>query len=131
MACLLLSSNVLPLHAMEMPVPADFVGDWVPQKLSCQSPVRLRIEPSSVSFVNGRDMQRFTNLDLCHTCEGGAQYRGDVVWLTPDSESDKAVPFTVRFNNNEQHGITVVEIEQATLKKRFPLHNVMLRKCAH
>lgn len=130
MTCLPALCFALPLHAEQTQVPHEFLGDWVPRKLPCLSPVRLRVEPKSVSLVNDNDTQRFTNLDLCRTCEGGFHYQGKVVWLTPAPDKNEATPFTVRFNENEQRGITVVEIEQDNLKKRFPLHNAKLRKCS-
>lgn len=129
MACLLVSCSAWPIHAEQIQVPHEFVGDWVPRKQSCDLPLRLRVEPKSVSLVNGRDVQRFTNLDLCRTCESGFHYQGNVVWLTPEPDKDGAVPFTIRFNENEQRGITLVEFEQDDLKRRFPLHNAKLRKC--
>lgn len=92
--------------------------------------MRLRIASTFVSLINGKDVQRFANPELCHTCVGGARYQGNEVWLTPKRDDDQSVPFTVRFNADEVEGVTVVELEDLTQKKHFPLHNVKLRKCA-
>jgi len=130
LACLLLSCSAQSLQAAPSPVPSEFTGDWVPQKQPCHSTLRLRVASVFVSLINGKDVQRFANPELCHTCAGGARYQGNEVWLAPGPGDDEATPFTVRFNANEEKRITVVEIEDYALKKRFPLHNVKLRKCA-
>jgi hypothetical protein len=119
----------LPVLAIEFPVPAEFIGEWVPVGGSCNANSRLRVESNTVILVNGTDSQPFGNLDLCFSCEGGARYSGLVVWLLPEFKQGGRTPFTVRFNAKEEKGITVVEIERDDLKQRFPLHNVKLRKC--
>jgi hypothetical protein len=119
----------IPVLAVERPVPAEFVGEWVPVGSSCDANSRLRVESKSVSLVNGPDSQQFGNLDICFSCEGGARYNGMVVWLLPEFNHGARTPFTVRFNANEEKGITVITIERDDLKKRFPLHNVKLLKC--
>jgi hypothetical protein len=71
-------------------------------------------------------------LNICYSCEGGAQYSGEVVWLLPEFHSGNGVQFTVYFNANEEKGITVLQFEKEekeNIKKRFPLHDVKLRKC--
>jgi hypothetical protein len=119
----------LPAIAVEPPVPAEFLGEWVPVESSCQATSRLRVESTTVTLVNGSDSQEFGNLDLCHSCEGGAGYGGVVVSLLPEFNKGAPAPFTVRFNANEETGITVVKIKRDDLGKRFPLHNVKLYKC--
>ena len=119
----------LPALAVEIPVPVDFIGEWVPVGSSCNADSRLRVESNSVTLVNGSDSQQFGNLDLCLSCEGGARYNGSVLWLLPEFNKGGRTPFTVRFNAKEEKGITVVEIERDDLNKRFPLHNMKLHKC--
>jgi hypothetical protein len=119
----------LPVFAVASAVPAEFVGEWVPVGSSCQAINRLRVEPTTVTLVNGPDSQKFENLDICHSCEGGARYGGMVVWLLPEFSKGAPAPFTVRFNANEEKGMTVVNIKRDDLKKRFPLHNMKLYKC--
>jgi hypothetical protein len=115
--------------AAESTVPAEFIGDWVPIKASCESKTRLRVAPTTVTLVNGTDSQQFGNLDICYSCEGGARYNGEVVWLLPELNSADAVPFTVRFNANEEQGIAVVEIESSSIRSRFLIHDTKLHKC--
>jgi hypothetical protein len=117
-------------YAKEITVPVEFLGDWVRVKDSCESKIRLRVAPTSVTLVNGIDSEQFGDLDLCYTCEGGAQYNGEVVWLSPEFNSGNSAPFTVRFNANEKKGVAVVEIKMSSIKKRYPVHNKMLRKCS-
>ncbi len=118
-----------PVFAVEPPVPTEFVGEWVPVGSSCQATSRLRVESTTVTLVSGADSQKFEDLDLCHSCEGGARYGGVVVWLLPEFNNGAPAPFTVRFNANEEKGIAVVDIGRDDLKRRFPLHNVKLYKC--
>jgi len=119
----------LPALAVELPVPAEFIGEWVPVGSACNANSRLRVESTSVTLANGSDSQQFGNLDLCFSCEGGARYSGMVLWLLPEFNKGGRTPFTVRFNAKEEKGITVVEIERDALKERFPIHNVKLHKC--
>ena len=119
----------IPVLATELPVPAEFVGEWVPVGSSCNANNLLRVASNSVTLINGPDSRQFENLDICYSCEGGARYSGSVVWLLPEFSHGGRTPFTVRFNANEEIGITVVTIERDDLKKRFPLHNLKLHKC--
>lgn len=116
---------------VEPPVPKEFLGDWAPQGASCQSAPKLRVQSNLVVLLNGSDSQTFGNLDLCYSCEGGAQYSGEVVWLVPEFGKANPAPFTVYFNAKEEKGMTLVKIEKPDLKKRFPLHNIKLQKCAN
>ncbi len=129
LASLALLLAVISANAAESTVPAEFVGDWVSTKASCQSKTKLRILPTTVALFNGADSMQFGNLEICFSCEGGARYSGDVVWLLPEFNSADTKPFTVRFNAEEEKGVAVVDIESSNLKSRFPIHNKKLRKC--
>jgi len=127
----------------EEPLPEfhrDFIGDWVPKNASCKSALRFRVGPKRVVLVNGQKSRSFKirTGDYCMSCEGGARYSGQVIWLTPgmsdfaDSEySESSKPsFDIRFNADEKIGTTVLNMEQnPKLAKRFPLDGVELRKC--
>jgi hypothetical protein len=118
--------------AVGPPMPAEFVGDWVSKEAFCEATVRLRVEVDTVTLINGSDSQEFGDLHLCYSCEGGARYGGEVVWLMPEFNklgSAKRGPFTIRFNADEEKGITVIDIMDKSLKKRFPLHELKLIKC--
>ncbi len=99
----------LPVFAIESPVPDEFIGDWVPANGSCQSKIMLRVEKDSITLLNDSASKKFGNLDLCYSCEGGAQYNGEVVWLIPEFNSGKDAPFTVYFYTEERKGVTVID----------------------
>lgn len=121
----------MPVLAAELPVPVEFIGEWVPIGSSCAANSRLRVESNTVTLVNGSDSEQYGNLDLCFSCEGGARYSGIVLWLMPEFNKNKKAraPFIVQFNAKEEKGITIVDIVRDDLMKRFPLHNVKLHKC--
>lgn len=79
-------------------------------------------------LLNGDKSKSFGDLDMCYSCEGGAKYNGRVVWLMPESHKN-ITPFTVRFNADEKRGITKLDIQEADLKRQFPLHDVALKRC--
>jgi hypothetical protein len=119
----------LSANAAEPIVPPEFIGDWVPLKASCQSKTLLRVAPAAVTLLSGANSQQFGDIGICYSCEGGAQYSGEVVWLTPEFHSGSVAPFIVRFNANEEKGVAVVEIKSGNIKRRFPVHERKLRKC--
>jgi hypothetical protein len=41
-----------------------FLGEWVPAKARCTSPLRLIIEPQVVTFVKGADRAEYRKLAL-------------------------------------------------------------------
>ena len=49
-------------------VAAQFRGEWVPAKAACTSPLRLIIEPNTVTFVKGEDRAEYRKLEQCFTC---------------------------------------------------------------
>lgn len=80
-------------------------------------------------LINDKDSEAFEKIDLCYSCEGGAKYDGNVIWLTPESDTDSRVPFIAYLNAGEKMGVTVVDIDVSALKKRFPLDELELKKC--
>lgn len=115
--------------AVGPPIPEEFIGVWVPVGSSCQAKNKLHVKKDSVYLYNGSDTQQFGNIDICYSCEGGARYGGEVVWLMPEFNTGGQSTFTVYFNANEEHGISVVEMQNNDLMQRFPIHNVKLHKC--
>jgi hypothetical protein len=118
----------ISVNAAESTVPSEFLGDWVPSKASCKSKMRLHVASTTITLINGADSQQFGNIDVCHTCEGGAQYSGNVIWLSPEFNSGDA-PFMVRFNADEAMGVAVVDMESSSIGNRFPIYDMKLRKC--
>jgi hypothetical protein len=116
-------------HAFATEVPKEFLGYWVPQSASCQSGLRFRVEPSSVILQNGERKRTFGDLDVCYSCEGGAAYSGQVVWLVPEFNSNDLPPFTAYFNAGEKSGVTKLNIQEVEIQKAFPLHDLALKRC--
>lgn len=110
-------------------VPEEFIGDWVPSSSTCSSPIIFRVKSKAAVLINDKDSEAFEKIDLCYSCEGGAKYDGNVIWLTPESDTDSRVPFIAYLNAGEKMGVTVVDIDVSALKKRFPLDELELKKC--
>ena len=129
---LLLLLLFIPSLALAAPeVPTEFLGDWVPQSATCQSPLKFQVEAKRVLLINGSQSKIFGNIDVCYTCEGGAQYSGNVVWLLPEFGRKSNSSFTANFNAEEKLGVVKLAIENLDLKKQFPLHQVALKHCAN
>lgn len=131
-----------PLAARDT-IPPDFRGEWVPQRGSCDAPLRLIVAESTLTLANGKDRQTWGNVGV-PTSFFGPDYKGISAVALPDFDGDQ--PFTVYFNADEKKGITKVSIYidmgkprdaavariQAAAKAlatRFPLDDVPLRKC--
>jgi len=110
-------------------IPPEFRGVWVSSTQACSSKLKFAVDIKKVSFINGNDSSSFDEIDLCYSCEGGANYQGQVVWLTPKENSNNRVPFIAYFNANEKTGVTKIDIDDPELKKRFHLEEVTLKKC--
>jgi len=108
------------------PVPDDQVGEWVPAKGGCDSPLRLILVGNQAALVNGKDRVSHGNLGVTHSYFGQS-YQGISYVLMPDY--DKSQPYIVYFNANEKKGQTTVDISDASLKKRFPLEKMVLKRC--
>ena len=67
-------------------VALPFRGEWVPAKARCTSPLRLIIEPNTVTFVKGDDREEFRKLEQCFTCMGHDVT--DVTLLSTDAMGD-------------------------------------------
>ena len=110
-------------------IPLEFRGFWVPTSQACSSKLKFLVETNKVSFINDKDSINFNEVDLCYSCEGGANYQGRVVWITPKETSNNRVSFIAYFNADEKIGVTKIDIDDPDLKKRFPLEEVALKKC--
>jgi hypothetical protein len=114
--------------AVAADIPAEFKGTWKPQNKNCQGDAALVVNSDSFTLMGQGRRQRFSNIDLCYSCEGGARYAGIVVWATPMPSQGDA-PFIVKFNADEKKGVTVVEVGDEQLAKAFPLTGLPLQKC--
>lgn len=110
--------------------PSEFLGDWVPESMTCQSQLRFRIEAKRVVLINATQSKSFGNLDFCRSCAGGARYEGNIIFLIPEFGGKGASPFFAYLNADEKMGVVKLDIQNAQLKRQFPLDNVALKKCA-
>ena len=127
-------------------MPAEFIGDWVPVKGTCDSTVRFRAEGNRFALINGKDSESYGNLFMSATYFGPDD-SGISKVVIPDSDTNDP-PFMVFFNADEKKGVTKLDIytegpvsphaalaaQQMAHKKlaqRFPpLNNNPLKKCA-
>ena len=132
-----------PLLAQD-PMPAEFQGDWVPATATCQAPARFRVAESRFMLINGRDSQEYGDLELA-SGYFGPEYNGMQQVAIPEFNGDQ--PFRATFNAGEKKNAAVLEIytemqgvsnptvlaiqaKAKRLSQRFPLNNVVLKKCA-
>jgi hypothetical protein len=128
-------------------VPAEFAGDWVPIAAMCTSPARVRVEAARITLVNGADSEAFAGIEMAGPAYFGPDYRGtSAVAIT---EFDGHQPVILTFNAQEKRGVAQAELAspvsgnvnalgrelnarltKLSLVKRFPLHQVPLKKCA-
>ena len=134
--------------AQSGPVPAEWQGTWVPVKASCESAVRVVITADRLTLVNGNDKQAIGGIEMAGPGYWGPDYQGiQAVLIT---EFDGQQPVVAVFNAAEKKGIAQVSfspvqpgaggnallsaynkrIIELNLAKRFPLHEVSLKKCA-
>lgn len=107
----------------------SFRGDWVPVRESCASPLRLTVGHDRLVFRNGQDRESFAALEVCRDCEGDQRYRKSV-WVSPVVGEDRYAPFIAFLNYGQKPDAALLEIPESKLRKRFPLHQAVLRKCA-
>jgi hypothetical protein len=137
-----------PTAAQSGSVPAEWQGTWVPVKAACESPVRVVITADRMTFINGNDKQAIGGIEQAGPGYWGPDYQGIQVVLI--AEFDGQQPVTAIFNAEEKKGIAQVSfspvmpgaagnvpmtaynkrITELNLAKRFPLHEVPLKKCA-
>ncbi len=134
--------------AQSGPVPAEWQGTWVPVKASCESAARVVITADRLTLINGSDKQAIGGIEMAGPGYWGPDYQGiQAVLIT---EFDGQQPLVAVFNVAEKKGIAQVSfspfqpgaasnallsaynkrITELNLAKRFPLHEVSLRKCA-
>ncbi|MBA4217975.1 MAG: hypothetical protein IIA03_10805 [Proteobacteria bacterium] len=115
--------------ALSQEIPAEFHGTWKPRHQHCQGGAAMVVDRESITLKSTQRSQRFSNVDVCASCEGGARYSGIVVWAMPGALKGD-IPFTVKFNADEQRGVAVIEAGDAeSLARRFAVVGVPLEKC--
>jgi len=124
-----LATGLFPVPALAQTdaIPADQLGVWVPAKKDCTSPLKLELAPKKMTLTNGKDRVSHGNVGLSYSYFGnsyqGTQFAAMADW-------DKAQPYVVILNSGEKKGRAKISFNDAGLKKRFPLENVELKRCA-
>ena len=127
-------------------VPAEFTGDWVPARGTCDSPTRFRVTGNMFTLINGKDSVSYGDLHMAASYFG-PEYSGISRAVMPDSNA-KEPPFMAFFNYEEKKGVARLDIHTEAplsphaavreiqlfhkrLAQRFPLlNNAPLKKCA-
>jgi len=117
----------LAVAAQTDAVPADQLGLWVPAKSDCKSQLKLELAPKQMTLTNGKDKVSHGNVGLSYSYFGNS-YQGITFAAMPDW--DKTQPYVVLLNAEEKKGRAKISFNDAGLKKRFPLENVPLKRCA-
>jgi hypothetical protein len=118
----------LAVAAQTDAVPADQLGLWVPAKSDCKSsPLKVELAPKQMTLTNGKDKVSHGNVGLSYSYFGNS-YQGITFAAMPDW--DKTQPYVVLLNADEKKGRAKLSFNDAGLKKRFPLENVPLKRCA-
>jgi hypothetical protein len=127
LAVLALLLSPLLAAAQTDAVPADQLGVWVPAKADCKSALRLELAPKQMTLVNGKDRVSHGNVGMSYSYFGNS-YQGITFAAMPDW--DKSQPYVVLLNADEKKGRAKINFSDAGLKKRFPLEDVALKRCA-
>jgi hypothetical protein len=128
-------------------VPAEYRGDWVAASAACTATARVRVEPTSITLVNGTDTQSLGGIEMAGPGYFPPDYKGiQAIAITEFSGNQ---PLLATFNHGEKKGVALVEFafvgpdrpgaaaanamnayfRKLNLAKRFPLHQVPLKKC--
>ena len=135
-----------PAAAQFKDVPAQYHGKWVPTKATCESPAALVVSADRLTLVNGKDREALGGIEMAGPGFFPPGYRG--IMAVAITEFSGQQPASATFNVGEKKGAAVIEFAQVmpgrnpqqnaynarisklNLAKRFPLHNVPLKKCA-
>ncbi len=107
-------------------VAAVFHGQWVPAKASCNSPLKLVIEPNTVTLINGAQRAVYPKLEQCFTCMG--RDVTNIVLLSTDAMGDS--PFMIHLDTRKKQPVLVDFSNDKKLGARFPFGSGALKKCA-
>ena len=134
-----------PAAAQFKEVPAQYHGKWVPAKATCESPAAMVVSVDRLTLVNGKDSEALGGIEMAGPGWFPPGYRG--IMAVAITEFSGQQPAIATFNPAEKKGAAVIEfalvmpgknpqqnaynarISKLNLAKRFPLHNVPLKKC--
>jgi hypothetical protein len=107
-------------------IASEFRGEWVPAKAACTSTLKLIIEPTTVTFVNGSDRAEYRKLEQCFTCMGHDVK--NITMLSTDAMGDS--PFMIYLDGSKKKVAVQVDFSNdKELGKRFPFGAGTLKKC--
>ena len=132
--------------AAQNTAPVEYQGRWVPAKATCESPAAVVITANRLTLVNGKDSQTLGGIEMAGPGWFPPDYRGIMAVLITEFSGHQ--PVIALFNVGEKKGVATIEfspvqpratnaqlkaynahISKLNLARRFPLHNVPLRKC--
>lgn len=111
----------------QVPVPVQLQGYWVPSAAACNSTLGVLVGGQRLKLKNAGQEKTFQT-ETCFSCEGGARYAGQVIWVLPKSEAE-TMQFVLYLNADERVGTARLEIQSDTLSSAFPLHQTQLKRC--
>jgi hypothetical protein len=107
-------------------VAAGFRGTWVPASAVCTSPLKLVIEATLVTFVNGAQRAEYRQLEQCFTCMG--RDADNVTLLSTDAMGDS--PFLIYLDASKKKPSVRIDFSNdKKLGTRFPFGTAVLKPC--
>jgi len=108
-------------------VAVPFRGAWVSARATCESPLRLVIDASVVTFINGAQRAEFRNLEQCFSCMGRDVQ--DVTLLSTEAMGDSPFTITLDGRKKSRPGVSVDIGNDKKLAAQFPLGSGALKCC--
>ncbi len=104
-----------------------FIGEWVSVSAACTSPLRVVIDASSVTFVNGPARADYRKLEQCFSC-AGHDVQG-VTMLSTDAMGDSPFMITLDESKKGRKSMSVDLSNDQHLAARFPFGKAGLKRC--
>src|SRR5687767_5639117 len=93
-------------------VPSEFQGEWVLAAAACEAPLRMRLETTRLTLVNGADQESFGGIEMAGPAYFGPEYRGIMAVAITEFTGDQ--PVTATFNVQEKKGVAQLELASPT-----------------
>lgn len=110
-------------------IDASLRGTWAPDTKACAAGPLLRVAADTITVVEGDKSKTLGDVDVCHSCAGGARYQGIVKMVTTEFSTGKPTPLMVVFNADERRGVARVDIIEPSVGVGASLAGKNLRKC--
>ena len=102
------SLNLAPLPAAAQgafaQVPAEYRGDWVAAAAACTAPVRVRVEPTRITLVNGTDTESLGGLEMAGPGFFPPDYKGIQAVAITEFSGDQPLSATLQPRREEGCG---------------------------